>query len=231
MATYTAADIIRRARQKADMQSSGFITQQEDFDLLNESYAELYDLLVGAFENYYVQEVEINLDQNVVDYDLPDDFYKSIGFDYKLTPAPRSQYVTLRPFMEDERNSTITATNSIPSGTVRLRYVPLPPVFTADADEVDGINGWDVLLTIIMAMNMLSKEESSTTTLERQYARQLKRIEEMAINRDIGFPKHITDIYKVDIYNQFSTLRYQLNQGQVRFMSTEVLSPSFLGIW
>lgn len=228
--TYTAQEVIDRALKRADMFNSGFIGVQERFDVLNEAYAELYDLLVGAFENYYVQEENFNLVTLQTDYALPDDYYKTVGLDYAVTQAPNPQYITLKPFMENERNTSITSTNNIPTGQIRHRYVPLPPIFTVGTDVIDGISGWDTLLVLIMAINFRQKEESDTRDLERQMARQIQRITVMSENRDIGYPHRVTDIYATDVYHQFSTLRYQINQSTIRFMSTEVLSAFYLGI-
>jgi hypothetical protein len=134
---YTAADIIRRARNKADMTNSAYITSQEDLDLLNESYTELYDLLVTKFENYFIKDdVFITLVPGTYSYDLPADFYKGVGVDFQINVSSTG-FITLKPFTEMERNGLTGIIGAIPAGNVKLRYVPTPVIYTATTDVID----------------------------------------------------------------------------------------------
>jgi hypothetical protein len=85
-------------------------------------------------------------------------------------------------------------------------------------------------MVVNMAIAMRSKEESQTADLERQRAQLMNRIEIAAQNRDIGFPARVNDVYKVDIYQQFATLRYQYTGDKVRFLPTTMLGFAFTGI-
>jgi hypothetical protein len=234
MRAFTVQNIIDRALRKADMQHSDFIDADEALDTFNEQYTTLYDLLVTSFENYKVSEQLITLSGNTTDYDLPDDFYKTIGFDYQISGTPgnsNGQYVTLRPFLEAERNGVTGLRAPVPTGTVRHRYVPAPQIYTDLTDLVDGVSGWEEIIVNGMAMEFLGKEESSTTRLERRQDLLMKRITEAAQNRDIGMPHRVADVYKIDVYNQYASLRYQLQQDTVRFFTTEIVTPMYLGVY
>ena len=224
----TVGNIIDRALKKADMFNSNYISSDngEQMDLFNEAYAEWYDLLVGSFSNYFVQEDSFNISASTADYALPDDFYKLIGVDYKIGNTPTS-YVTLRPYTEMERNGMIGTVGNIPTGEIRLRYVPAPLQYDDRATEISFVSGWDTLLVLIMAIAMLQKEESDTGPLERQLARQLQRIQDASQNRDIGMSGHVNDLSKITVYQQYSYLRYELTGDNIRFLSTEILSIGY----
>jgi hypothetical protein len=228
----SVGDILDRALKKADMYESGFIDSAngEQMDLLNEAYCELYDLLVTRFENYFVSEASITLTPNTTEYNLPTDFYKSVGVDYKIGATP-TQFVTLKPFMENERNGMIGTVGTIPAGEIRIRYVPSPFKYTDRAELVQGISGWETLMVILLAISFKEKEESDTGPLERQLARQMQRIEEASQNRDAGMPHHITDIYQIDMYQQYASLRYQFSGDKIKLLSTEIISAYFVGLY
>lgn len=222
----TIADIKRRARQRADMEGSAFISDTELLDMINESYTGLYDLLVSSFENYFVApDFTINITSGNDTYALPSDFYKIIGVDWKVTT---NQYVTLFPYMEAERNLSFTNTINIPTGTVRMRYVPAPTVFTADTDTFDSVSGWDTLVVTDVAIMMLEKEESDTSSLRQRKNEAVRRILEMSHNRDQGQPGRISDVYQTDLHRLFTALRYHIYGNNLRFVSTELLGSDFL---
>jgi hypothetical protein len=230
--SFTVQNIIDRALRKADMMESDFISAEEALDTFNEEYTNLYDLLVTRFDNYFVSEENITLTPGATDYALPDDYYKTVGLDFLITGSGASgQYVTLKPFLESERNGVTGIRASVPAGIVRHRYVPAPAIYTDTADLVDGVSGWEELIVNGMAMEFLGKEESSTARLERRQMALMKRIEETAQNRDVGMPAHVGDVYKIDVYSQYASLRYQINQSTVRFFTTEVVTPAFMGIY
>ena len=54
MATFTEATLRSRARRMADMENSTFVSDAEIRDYINSAYAELYDLVIEKYEDYYV---------------------------------------------------------------------------------------------------------------------------------------------------------------------------------
>lgn len=217
MRKVTIAEIKRRARNRADMQHSGFISDEELLDMINEAYCELYDTLVVAFQNYYIAEETIQLVPGTSAYPFPDDFYKIISVDFQNG----NSWETLFPFNELERNSVLTTTATIPNATIRLRYIPAPVTFTDDADEIDGIAGWEALLITDVAIMMLDKEESDTSALERRRMREYARIQTMAQNRDVTMPGTVTDVTVYDLAYIHHTLRYRFYGNNIEFISVE----------
>tara|TARA_R100000458_G_C8268057_1_gene242917 strand:- start:575 stop:1453 length:879 start_codon:yes stop_codon:yes gene_type:complete len=84
------------ARQRADMENSQFISDDEWRRMLNRGYAELYDLIVTSAnsEDYFLNSSTISLVSGTESYDLPEDFYKMRGVDINSggTSTPLRRY-------------------------------------------------------------------------------------------------------------------------------------------
>lgn len=213
----TVQSIIDRARIHADQRGSGFIRDSELLTLVNEVYPELYDELVGSYETYFMTTANVTLIPGTTFYNLPANFYKLIGIDFKIN---NDSYATLYPFNEIDRNNTFTSAATIPSGELRIRYVPAPQVFTALTDTFDGVAGWDRLLSLLLAVDMLDAEETDSTPVYRKYQRTLKRIQDMANPRDAGMPSTISDVYNYNVFNYYASFKYRLQGGQFELIST-----------
>lgn len=118
----TLLDIMTLVRQEADMVNSGFITDPELVSFIQNSYKDLYNLLVTSYgEDYYAAVPASFVTSNNQDkYDLPNGsntfldnngntitppaFYKLLGVDYQLSPNNPQGYITLKPFPFSERN-------------------------------------------------------------------------------------------------------------------------------
>ena len=89
-------------KQRADMENSQFITDDEWRRMLNRSYAELYDLIVTSAnsEDYFLNSSTITLVSGTQSYSLPTDFYKSRGVDLNIG----SNKIPLRRYNFSERN-------------------------------------------------------------------------------------------------------------------------------
>ena len=221
--TLTLLDIRNAVRQRADMVNSLFVTDSELNSYINQSYFELYDLLISKFgDNYYVAPVyQLTTDGTTYQYPLPADFYKLLGVDLALTQSVQS-YVTVRPFEFIDRNryavpnfqSFYGLTNlryrlngnniwftPIPAANqnIRLWYVPRMSTLSLDTDTVDGISGWTEYIICDAAIKCLQKEESDVSVLMAQKMGLIRRIEAMAESRDAGSPAKVSD----NLYNDF----------------------------
>ena len=218
MATVTLLQLRTRARERADMQSTGFITDSELNGYINSSYAELYDLLVSKYgEEYFVAPAHsITTTSNVDTYALPADFYKLLGVDLQLDS---SQWKTLKRFEFSDRNTPrelelysperiryrIFGSNllfsPVPAGNLSLRawYIPLPTTLSLDADSFSGINGYEEYVVIDAAIKMLTKEESDTTALMIAKEALKRRIEQMAEARDVAMPMTVQDTTSINV--------------------------------
>jgi len=206
--TATFGQLKARARSRADMDGSQFVADAEFAQFVQDSAAELYDILVASFQDYYVSVTADTVVASGQDsITLPTDFYKLRGVDRNVG----ARWVSIDPFSFAERNDRVGSLAYDDSGvryrvqggvakltpadqcqgTYRVWYIPLMPALTLDADIFDDQNRWSDYVVVDAAIKALQKEESSTTQLERQKAALLKRIEDMAKSRDAGGPEVI----------------------------------------
>lgn len=205
------------AQQRADRVNSQFVSSSEWNQYINQSIAELYDLLVTQYEDYYVKApYTFQTDGSTNQYTLPTDFYKLLGVDLGLAGSGNA-WVSLKKFEFISRNRYVfpqlTSTylgvfnlryrlvgNTLmfiptPSAAqfVRVWYVPRLTLLLKDTDIVDGISGWTEYVITDAAIKALQKEESDVSVLAAQKMALIKRIEESAMNRDAGQPDCISD--------------------------------------
>lgn len=214
----TLAELRQLVRQRADMENSNFVSDAELNAYINSSYKELYDLLVATFEDYYTLDpVEFTLSGSTHTYDLPANFYKLRGVDFKNSSSG-SEWSTVRPFVFTERNRVnntfygnlyswdqrsyrilgnklVFYPQENAEGTYRIWYVPRTTELAGDTDELDGINGWEEYVVVDAAMKVLIKEESDIQPLVLQKEQMRKRIEDMAKDRDAGESDRIGDVH------------------------------------
>lgn len=211
----TVTRMMTRARERADMVNSGFITDSELRGYISSSYTELYELLIQSGLIYFNPQTENIVADGSESYPLPDDYYGTMRVDYQWS----SNYWTeLFEYLEPERTmfenvfsggATGYATHwsvqggnlvllPAPSGgTYRHRYIPAPAdleIGNADQVTIDGVGGWEEWVIVDAARKMLAKEESSTAHLERDLARLKERIEESALNRAWASPRRVIDV-------------------------------------
>lgn len=214
--TQTLLQLKTRVREEADMENSDFISDSELLSYINSSYAELYDLLVETYDDYYLTSAEETIAAGTSTLTLPATFYKLRGVDLKLST---NDYAALSKFNFNERNrlnsanflfgsnSTTAASryrlmgntiNLEPSdnaaGTYKVWYTPAITLLSTDTDTVDGVNGWEEYIIVDAAIKCLSKEESSTTVMERRKEALTRRIQKMASERDSGSPDSVQNV-------------------------------------
>lgn len=214
----TLSSLRTQIRDRADMKYSRFVTDTELNSLINLSLTELYDLLVAAFEDYYIADPYSFTISSGNSANVPSDFYKLIGLDYQFNGG---EWVTLKRFNFVDRNkhNAIYSRYALgmpdlryrllgdkikilpedrASGTYRLWYIPRATLLSIDSDTLDGVNGWEEYIIVDCAIKCKEKEESDTSAL--QFAKQQikKRIEEMAQNRDSGEPAVISDVNNIN---------------------------------
>lgn len=118
-------------RQRADMVNSTFVSDPELNSYINQSYFELYDLLIDVYEDYYVAPpLIIPTNGALQQYPLPDGvlysaapaFYKLMGVDLGLN-ALQNSFVTLKKFNFISRNRYVyPQLTSTYLGVFNLRY-------------------------------------------------------------------------------------------------------------
>jgi hypothetical protein len=207
----TLAQLKVMVRERADMENSTFIGENELTTYINLAYGEYYDIVVSKYEDNYTVETEFTIASGATAGTLPSDFMKLRGLDYQNG----SSFQSLRKFQFSERNNSRDTTNTynghterryrvsgdrlliLPEdkapGTYHIWYVPVYPKLVAEADTIGGVNGWEDLVVIQAAIYMLQKEESDVSVLQMQKDAIIKRISSLAANRDVGGIETITD--------------------------------------
>lgn len=119
------------SQQRADRVNSQFVTTSEWNSYINQSYFELYDLLVDAYEDYFIAPaLTFSTDGTSDQYALPTGsnydgaapFYKLMGVDCGLDTS-NNAFVTLKKFNFIARNRYVypQITNTI-LGTFNMQY-------------------------------------------------------------------------------------------------------------
>ena len=166
----TLAQLREKVRQRADQEHSDFVTDAELDAYINNSYTELYDIIVSKHEDYFVEEYVANADSegHVV---VPPDFYKLVGVDF----YNNGDYFALKKWMFADRNK-VQRTNLVLAygytilkyrlinNTVRmlpkdaaqdkqfkLWYVPSVAPIT-ESNPLPAYNGWDEYIIIDAAI-------------------------------------------------------------------------------
>ena len=113
-----------------------------------------------------------------------------------LTPASglsAAYRVTQNPTSGLDSLTLIPATGTGFTG-FRVWYYPNPKELVLSSDFIDGRSGWEEWVVVDAAIKLLAKEESDTSALEREAGRVWARVTAVAVNRDAGQSKRITDV-------------------------------------
>lgn len=82
---YKVSDIVKAAKQIADLENSDFISWNENIRLLNEAWTAVHQKLINKGDMAFVDEMNITKEQP-----LPEDFYQVLSvLDSYNTPVPR----------------------------------------------------------------------------------------------------------------------------------------------
>ena len=226
MATFTEADLRTRARRRADMENSTFVTDAEIQDYLNSSISELHDYMVKSYEDYFVSEQVYSVPIATGGANLPDDFYKALGVDYNsggITSTLRAYSFSERnvyntpyavidrlaePMYKVEGNKIKLIPSNSQSGSITLYYVPQATQFSSTVTEIENvIPGYEEYVVVATAIRMLMKEESDVSALERERQQLASRIIRAISPRDVSGSFAIRDVRKGRFRDDF-ILRY-----------------------
>ena len=208
-----------RARRLADAEGNNFFSDAEINDYINTGLGELHDILVLKFEDYYVNSVSFSLVSGTSNYSFAtiglNDFYKVLGVDITqgndTVRVPRYSFIERNAFKfraaaysnrgielyryNINSKDIIFIPQPTSTETIKVWYVPSFTKLTLDNSEVDdriALN-WEEYAVYSAAIKMKHKEETSTTSLERELEKLRERIEAATTNRDAGEPIGIVD--------------------------------------
>jgi hypothetical protein len=213
---FTLSALRTLVRQRSDTENDGHITDAELTNYVNASFAELYDILTSRFEDYFITEPapQYVLTGTTNTISLPADFYKMRGLDYLANGT--DDWVEVKKFNFADRNKRRTAisrlANGYPyreyrvlgslitinppqqaAGTYQLWYIPRFAPLVLDLDVLTGVLDFEEYIVVDAALKCVIKQEGDITALKLSKADLVKRISEMASNRDAGEPETIAD--------------------------------------
>lgn len=147
---------------------------------INKGYKELYGYLVRHGMHRAEDVYEVATDGST-SYDLPEDLYAvltvhRVNSDESAVLLPRHD-VRLR--VSTAFGSGVAQSyrvvgrslelNPITSGeTIEVKYVPVPGDMVADADQLDGVLGWEEYVVLYAAVKFLQKEGSHKAAMALQ---------------------------------------------------------------
>jgi hypothetical protein len=213
------SDIRNQVLARADMSNTGFVSTTELNFYINQSYYELYDIIIEAFDDYYINYLQFTLDGIADGYSMPDVIYKLRGVDMMIS-GPDS-WVTLTRYNFNDRNKynapfgvfsrfpyqtlqyswTGSQIKVIPTqenaGTYKLTYIPnLTPLDDGYNTNLDPIlEKWVDYIIVDSAIKCMAKEESDPSILMAQKQAMLTRIQKMSPDKDDAMPKYVSDSY------------------------------------
>ena len=184
MIKYNASDVIKKAKQLADLENSDFISWNESITLLNDAYQNIYQKSINKGNNDFVRVIQTS--EKCIN--LPRDFYQLKALTLKQdrfnTPIMRRpQNGSFDDLSYDIYNNTLLI-NGYSSGTIILEYYPTPVTLTLpNKDEVIDLPiGSDETLVgaykNVYFVKRTDKEDSSKPLYNKTYI--------VAINRDTG---------------------------------------------
>ena len=183
-------------------------------DFINEAIAEIYDLIVQKWADYYTVSSTTSIVSGTDSYALPTDFYKLRKVEILMSGSngdPNARWRRLRPHDLEARHLysqygliakgyryRLQAGNivlvPVPASaeTIRMFYIPFSTRLSADGDTFDGINNYEELVIHTALLRCKRREELPTDDIEREIARLTARIRTAADGRDAAEPFYLS---------------------------------------
>lgn len=216
--TRTLGDLRSDVRQRTSLESSQSVTDAEVNEYLNQSIAELFDLLVASRGMEYFEKLQppFTTTAGTTQYPLAADFYQLIRIEAVLSGFA----VPLLPFTHAE-HGVLSQYPTQGGIVINVLYVPTPPRLVADSDTFDGFGGWEEFAIVDAAMKCLEKRDEDASPLMARKLRMEQRIEAMAPNRDAFMPGRRQDVVRAPLspYALLPKPRYRIH-GAADFSGT-----------
>lgn len=222
MSVVTLAQLTTSAQRFADMENSNFIAQNEWTDYVNFGLRQYWNKINQLLQDYNIKEVFFQLILNQTDYNLPEDYMYTRGFDISVTQLLPSGidsqfWTSLYPYDFKERDQYSTPWFSayggiyglryrimstfvrflpvpIPQNWIRHSYIPVAPTLVEPTDSLNGYNGFEEYAAAWAAYRALTKEESDTTNVEKILAEWEKTIDTQAQDRNRDVSDKVSDV-------------------------------------
>lgn len=198
--TRTLLQLRTSVQSRGGYENSSDITSTMLTEFINEAIAEVYDIIVGKWVDYYtVLGSPISVVAGTASYAVPTDFYKlrkvemqtTVGIFRKLLPhdldvghrytnSVRAKAYRYRL----QANNIVLVPTPTQAETMQLYYIPFATRLSLDADTFDGINNYEELVVQLALKRCKMREELPIDDIEREVARLVQRIEKASDGRD-----------------------------------------------
>lgn len=198
--TITLANLRTAVLQRGGVENSADLTPSVLNGYVNEGIAEFWDILKSKRDDRLVTSTTLTTSINVDNVTLPSDFYELRKLEIVDSNSP-SGYTRLRKVDLDATHRYYTLygkryryrlqgnavyLHPTPQAveTVRMFYIPYAPLLVNDSDTVDGISGYEELITALAWRRCLVRQDLSTASMDAEIQRLAARISAAADGRD-----------------------------------------------
>jgi hypothetical protein len=227
----TLGGLKTRAKYFANMENDDTVSDARWNVHINDAIRQYWNLINKTDQDYNLTQATIITENNVGQYDLPDDFLYIRGLDVDFnnsTTNSSTRRASMRPYMWAERNKWrnisyyVTSAfwpyfryrihnnsqiwfNPLPQAdlTVILYYIPTNPKLVSDTDEMLGINGFDVFISAIAAKVVLDSLSLPSGGITQMAAEWEAMVFDSANNRNHDEPDRVQDVRGKDAYYNY----------------------------
>lgn len=203
--TWTLAQLQSAVQHRGQYENSIDITPTLITEFLNEAIAELWDLIVEKWADYYTISATFAVVAGTDSYQLPGGFYKlrKVELQWTSTTWHRLEPHDLAISHEFRIGSGRHYRYRLQAGSlvfvpvpqqaeaIRLYYVPCAPLLAGPTDAIDGINGYEELVIQLALLRCKRREDLDTSDIEREVARLGARVRTAADGRDATEPFYL----------------------------------------
>jgi hypothetical protein len=186
MRTTTPAEILQKAKIRADLVYSSHTSDAEALLLLDDAYRSLYSLMMTQDESLFLKTATVTL----VDYqaELPQDLFKLAAVSYSMGGViVKLDQIALQDRLGTQLTSYLTnpvyyiqdnyiKCEGVGNTNIDLLYVPTPTDITSMSQSIQLIHNEDQYLQGCLWRDMLQREESDTRAAEVFIAQAVMRI-------------------------------------------------------
>ncbi len=201
---FTLSTLVTRAQQRCDQENSSLISTSEWKGIISSGYAKLHSILARSGLRYFETTQSLTATSTA----LPADFLSTVSVDFVVN-ATTGERRALAALMTPERNmlrwtgaaeavayalegANIVLYPAISAGTYIHTYIPQPTDYSSSADgtTIDVVcPEAEEFLIWYAALRARDKEESDTTSAERNLMVAQDQLEEWATHRLLEEPR------------------------------------------